>query len=264
MSLRRQVRFWRSPALPGLELRRARYARQTFARHTHPVWSLGLVLEGQTRFELGEACWQAGAGDLVLIPPQAVHDCNPQGEAPLGYWMCYLDPVWLPGLTARSPCQVVWSQPEAFAALRALATRLPGLLQRGESLDDWRQGWLTQMAEVLACWPAQSPPADRTPSPWLARAQALLCQPQELSLTHLSQTLGLSPSYLNRRFGAELGLPPHRYQLQQRIELAKTALRAGAPIVQVAVELGFSDQSHFTRHFTAIVGATPAQYQTGL
>lgn len=261
--MRRQVRFWRTPALPGLELRRARYARQTFARHTHPVWSLGLVLEGQTRFELEEACWQAEAGDLVLIPPQAVHDCNPQGEAPLGYWMFYLDLAWLPGLSARAPCQVVWSQPEAFEPLQALAVSLPGLLQHGAPLDDWRQDWLAQIGDTLACWPARAPQTARLPSPWLARAQALLCQPQELSLTHLSQSLGLSPSYLNRRFGAELGLPPHRYQLQQRIERAKTALRAGAPIVQVAVELGFSDQSHFTRHFTAIVGATPAQYQKG-
>ena len=93
------------------------------------------------------------------------------------YYVFYLDPAWLPGLTARSPCQVVWSQPDAFATVRALATRLPGLLQRGEPLDDWRQDWLAQMAEVLARWPAQSPQADRSPSPWLARAQALLCQP---------------------------------------------------------------------------------------
>ena len=82
-----------------------------------------------------------------------------------------------------------------------------------------------------------------------------------MALQELSVRVGISPSHLNRRFGAEVGLPPHRYQLQLRIDAAKARLAAGVPIVQVAADLGFSDQSHFTRLFTRIVGATPAQYQ---
>jgi AraC-like DNA-binding protein len=66
---------------------------------------------------------------------------------------------------------------------------------------------------------------------------------------------------LNRRFGAAMGLPPHRYHLQLRIDAAKRKLAAGESIVQVAIDLGFSDQSHFTRLFSRVVGATPAQYQ---
>jgi AraC-like DNA-binding protein len=55
-------------------------------------------------------------------------------------------------------------------------------------------------------------------------------------------------------------MPPHEYQLQVRIARAKSALRTGSPIAQVALDMGFADQSHFTRVFKRLVGGTPAQY----
>ncbi len=56
------------------------------------------------------------------------------------------------------------------------------------------------------------------------------------------------------------GLPPHRYQLQQAVERAKTLLCGGASICQAALEAGFADQSHFSRRFREFTGATPRQY----
>ena len=93
----------------------------------------------------------------------------------------------------------------------------------------------------------------------LSQLAAELAHP--VALSELSVQVGISPSHLNRRFGAALGLPPHRYHLQLRIDAAKRKLAAGESIVQVAADLGFSDQSHFTRLFSRVVGATPAQYQ---
>jgi AraC-like DNA-binding protein len=83
---------------------------------------------------------------------------------------------------------------------------------------------------------------------------------RNVSLQELSQRCGLSPYHFLRAFHRRYGLPPHTYQLQQRIVLAKHLLARGMSIAQAAAEVGFADQSHFTRKFKALVGATPRQY----
>lgn len=268
--LKREVCFWRSPACPGVELRRASYRRQTFHRHTHPVYSLGLVLSGSTEFDYCGHSFQARAGDLVLIPPGVVHDCNPQGDEPLGYWMFYLDAAVLgfPTVDMAIPPPVL-ADPELWQRWQQLAQQLVSVCQLAPELKAaaaaiwqlelqqlWQQTWL--------CWPQPRLPTPAgMPLPWLQQVQSQLAAElaHPVALSELSVQVGISPSHLNRRFGAALGLPPHSYHLQLRIDAAKRKLAAGESIIQVAVDLGFSDQSHFTRLFSRVVGATPAQYQ---
>src|SRR5271169_6871111 len=62
----------------------------------------------------------------------------------------------------------------------------------------------------------------------------------------------------SRAFRKAVGIPPHRWVIQERITLAKTLLRnAPTPLSEVALACGFSDQSHFTRYFSALVGINP-------
>jgi AraC-like DNA-binding protein len=63
-----------------------------------------------------------------------------------------------------------------------------------------------------------------------------------------------------RTFRRDVGLSPHAYLTQIRVEAAKKLLSEGASIVDVASDIGFTDQSHFTRHFKRITGVTPGQY----
>jgi hypothetical protein len=71
---------------------------------------------------------------------------------------------------------------------------------------------------------------------------------------------GISRSQADRRFKQRHGLPPHAYALCVRVAQAKQQLRAGVSPAQVAAAQGFTDQSHFTRHFKRLVGFTPRQY----
>ncbi|MEW6665176.1 MAG: helix-turn-helix domain-containing protein [Thermodesulfobacteriota bacterium] len=71
----------------------------------------------------------------------------------------------------------------------------------------------------------------------------------------------LSEFHLLRSFRAVVGLPPHAYLIQRRIDYARSHLSRRLPIVQVGLETGFTDQSHFTRWFKKIVGITPGQYR---
>jgi AraC family transcriptional regulator len=80
----------------------------------------------------------------------------------------------------------------------------------------------------------------------------------DVPLSDLARECGLSLTSFSRAFRKTVGIPPHRWVIQQRIELAKTLLRGDAKsLAEIALECGFSDQSHFTRFFTAAVGVSP-------
>lgn len=83
---------------------------------------------------------------------------------------------------------------------------------------------------------------------------------QNVSLGTLSQIANLSSFHLCRLFRQEFGLPPHRYQIQIRIDRAKKLLIQGLPIGQVALETGFTHQNHFSGHFKRLVGTSPGKY----
>jgi AraC-like DNA-binding protein len=83
---------------------------------------------------------------------------------------------------------------------------------------------------------------------------------QDVGLELLAELAGMSTFHLNRIFRIHVGMPPHAYQVQRRIALAKVLLRGGWTIADVAHRTGFTDQSHLTRHFKRVVGITPGRF----
>jgi AraC family transcriptional regulator len=84
----------------------------------------------------------------------------------------------------------------------------------------------------------------------------------ELSLDHLAAVAHVSPYHFARLFKNSTGLPPHQYVIARRVERAKELLRGGLlQLAEVATEVGFADQSHFTRHFKRLVGVTPRRFR---
>jgi AraC family transcriptional regulator len=84
---------------------------------------------------------------------------------------------------------------------------------------------------------------------------------RSLSLSDIASSCDLSPSYFARRVKTTTGVPPHQYLMQLRVEQAKRLLNGTMPIVEVALECGFSHQEHLTSVFRRFTGATPAVYR---
>jgi AraC-like DNA-binding protein len=66
----------------------------------------------------------------------------------------------------------------------------------------------------------------------------------------VAERLGVSTAHLVRAFARCYGIPPHRYLVGRRLDLARRRLLAGEAAAHVAVDTGFYDQAHLTRHFT--------------
>jgi AraC-like DNA-binding protein len=88
---------------------------------------------------------------------------------------------------------------------------------------------------------------------------------QRLSLTDLAEISCLSPFHFSRSFKQAVGIGPHRYITQRRLERAKTLMRrTNLPLALIAQEAGFADQSHLTSVFRREIGVTPGHYRGSL
>jgi AraC-like DNA-binding protein len=102
-------------------------------------------------------------------------------------------------------------------------------------------------------------------APWQVRCATELMIERlgtDMSLSEVADVCGLSPNYFARAFKQSVGTPPHRWLLLQRVLRAKSLLRdARFSLSDIAVACGFADQSHYTRVFTSIVGASPGAWR---
>jgi AraC family transcriptional regulator len=88
---------------------------------------------------------------------------------------------------------------------------------------------------------------------------------QTISLADLANAVEVSSSHFARAFKQSTGTAPHKYLTQQRIARAKSLLsNTNLPLAQIALELGFSSQGHFTTVFRQLTGITPKSYREAL
>ncbi|MGB8436467.1 MAG: AraC family transcriptional regulator [Burkholderiales bacterium] len=85
---------------------------------------------------------------------------------------------------------------------------------------------------------------------------------ERLTLMAIADEVRLSPYHFAHVFKRLIGVAPHQYVMQQRLERAKHLLvHTSLPIVAIAVELGYANQSHFSEQFHRETGLTPLIYR---
>jgi len=105
-------------------------------------------------------------------------------------------------------------------------------------------------------------------APWqIKRAKEILSANLDgsVSLKEVALDCGLSVSHFSRAFRVSVGIAPHRWLIQRRVEVAKNLLpNPHLSLPEVALASGFADQSHFTRVFTCEVGTSPGKWRRSL
>lgn len=87
----------------------------------------------------------------------------------------------------------------------------------------------------------------------------------DLSIQTMAKVAEMSPATFGRSFKRQMGLSPHQYVLRRRVERAVALLSCGdLPIVDVALSVGFSSQSHLTNALRRAHGATPRKYRVAI
>lgn len=83
---------------------------------------------------------------------------------------------------------------------------------------------------------------------------------EHITMAQLSSEACLSQFHMQRSFLRIKGVSPYEYLMKCRIDRAGELLLAGGSLSAIAAEVGFSDQSHFTRFFKRLFGVTPGRF----
>lgn len=244
----------------------------TLLPHLHEEYQFTLSLTHTGEYYYRGASHPHPVGSLSIIHPGEVHSTCPPAvrQAPRQFRVMYVPCATLKQAAAEVAGREIslpfFSMPTISD--RNLAAQFLSLHQTLEGntsqLESESQLLLALIQLIVSYGADYTPPSafgvTRTVI-WRIREYLQDNYSQNVSLAELASLADLSPFHLIRIFTKEVGLTPHAYQTQVRIGRAKSLLAKGLPPVQVALALGFYDQSHFGKYFKRLVGVTPRKYQ---
>jgi AraC-like DNA-binding protein len=249
-----------------LELLRASFDSFSFTPHIHQEYMVVVTESGAARVNTAGGVQRVGPGDVIVLNPDVVHGGGPTGNLTWRYRSFY-PPVDLMQRVAREFSGDVPRFAPAVIRDPALAMQL---LEAHRSLEGANSALVREslLLEGLANLIARH--AQRGVLPGHAGAEHRAVRivkdyldalpAQNVSLDELAREANISPFRLCRVFRRDTGLTPHAYQVVVRTRFAKSLLVKGVSISQAALEAGFFDQAHLTRHFKRIYGVTPGRY----
>jgi AraC-like DNA-binding protein len=296
---RDSARYWRTPLLPGADLVTAEYNEHTFAPHWHEAYTIPVIEGGAECFRYRGTQHVAETGSVPVINPGELHTGSRAVEEGWSYRVMYVPIDFLhelAGEIAGRTQPLPWFDAEVIHDLD-LAHRLSRAHRLLEADADWRRAAAAAESSASAVLAGLAPPSaprsdllavegslldalstlltryGRTREaalkhgpndPRVETMKALLAADlaTPLRVADLAQAVGLSPFHATRLFTQATGLPPHAWRTQLRLQRALAPLREGATVADVAAASGFTDQSHFTRHFRRMFGVPPGRWQS--
>jgi len=268
------ARAWRCADLGGVELFWATVSDFTFRPHAHEEFFIALTERGSASPVYRGGNHAVGPGDLIVMNPEEAHAGGPLAGVSWTYRALYPSRDLMRRVTAEFPPgmpAIPWFATDVVRDphVATLLRHYHKLSQSPGSNALQREAWLAEGFVLLAGRHARFPRAPRSPgreprAVQLARDYLHDHAEDNVTLRDLARHAGLAPYHLCRVFRQSTGMAPHAYQIQIRVRHAKSLLLAGCPIAQAAVESGFWDQAHLTRHFKRIMGLSPGRYVAGI
>jgi AraC-like DNA-binding protein len=199
---------------------------------------------------------------LVVLDPSGAHSGTPDGTEP---WAARLLVIELPDVAAGD-AGVDLVFPDARVGGPALAQRFLSLhdaMRVAASSLERESGVVSFFQDLALLSSTRRADPERRSDLAAVRVAAQHLQDNlavNVTLDELAHATGTSKFHLVRQFRTVTGVPPHTFQIGQRVVRARRLLEAGIPPATVAALTGFVDQSHLHRHFRRRLGMTPARY----
>lgn len=241
---------------------------QHFPRHSHDQFGIGVIDAGAHRSWSAVGTVTASAGDVIMVNPGEIHDGVPVSGQARRWRMTYLDPKLLMRDAEHEftgEIEIVRPVARDAELARSFQRLFASLTSSHADSLAIEENLLSTTTRLLKCHStARQRPESASPCVAKAIARLRAAQDEPVTLAELGALTGISRYKLLRSFARELGITPHGYLLQHRLQSARRLLAAGCEPVYAAMQSGFADQSHLTRVFVRYLGVTPARYRAAV
>ncbi|HWV10348.1 MAG TPA: AraC family transcriptional regulator [Pseudomonas sp.] len=255
----------------GIETIRAHFEGHAYDPHWHDSYLIGFTEQGVQQFHCRKVLHSSTPGQAFLLEPGELHDGHAPTEGGFTYSMLYLQPQWiereLRALHEDAPSDCLPSFASTLSAEPALIQLIADACQSLQTpeLRIVRQTALDALLGKLSAhlrWRPTLVHDPRLPAVALRARDYLHAHlERDVGLDDLALATGVDRFRLSRAFKSAFGLAPHAYLIQLRLSKARSLLAHGHAPAEVAMALGFADQSHLGRWFRRSYGLTPANYR---
>lgn len=247
----------------GVDLLHAHFSHHSYPLHSHDYYVIALVEHGAQYFRLGKQTYITPPGGLIFLNPGESHTGEPEGRG-YRYRAMYPQVEHMQAIAQEMGLQTelpLFPEPRRNNIhLAGEFARMHARLMEEEDSLEAETVFVSTVVKMLRAFGDGRPsaPKSATIQRALAYIQANYARP--ITLNELAALESLSRYHFLRSFRNQVGMPPHTYIENYRIAVAQRLLARGLPLAQVAVDVGFSSQSHFTRRFRQTLGVTPGRY----
>ena len=275
VAVKNRVKVWRESSLANAELLRAEYHAHSFPPHMHEEFAIGFIERGaQAVLQHRKDRFVMPEGKICVINPGHLHEGRGATEVGWDYRMIYISRqdlnaalIGTPGTTGSAGslesrmiffADSVIDDPDTLRLLRIAHLC-------SESTDTSRLEKSSRLTAALHQLVDRHAIARREPlvqpamSAAVKRAREYIDANVTLnpSLDEIASVAALSSFHLLREFRKAVGMAPHAYLIQRRVEQAKHLLLKGRSLRTVAIEIGYADQAHLSREFRRFYGTPP-------
>ncbi len=223
------------------------------SRHTHDNWEFVYCTHGSGLFDFGDEVLRYTRGDVIVIPPGIPHSNRSEGG--MRNVFVHMD---APSFPVREPT-VIPGDGNPF-----LAEAFEAAYFHFASEDPARGSFLSLYGALICAYCAQRRARVR---PVVVReiGQAIdrNYPNPDWQLDGFLRTLPFSYDYLRKLFQKEMGVTPHRYLSDRRLDAAAALLVSAplTPVADVARQCGFREPLYFSKMFKKKFGMSPSYYQ---
>jgi AraC-like DNA-binding protein len=252
----------------------ASFYRFAFRSHFHDTFAIGVIEHGSQRF-FGRGCSDiVPSRGIYTINPGTVHAGAPANTHGWHYLMAYIDRKIVDdvatGIWGSRNGSFSFNAPvtyddrlagELLSTLKILASQECNAVETQSILYATLSKLLIRHGDIRTA--RRRVPADH---PRVHRACEFMYENagRHITLADIAAEVGLSPYHFLRMFKGVVGLSPHVFLNQCRVERARAAIEENADLAEAALISGFSDQSHMSRRFKEIYGTSPGRYRQNL
>lgn len=249
-----KVKMLKLSILDNIEIKSAMFIDKNFPLHFHENWSLAHIEYGSENISFNNSEFLLNKNALVLIPPHSIHKNWGNKNNSWKYKATYINNDVIKSISkninldysylASFPYYITYCNSSFDINEKSILKILKSIFL--DTINN-EKGTISNMC---------NPEHFNDIINYLSHNYS-----ESITLDKLEQIFKINKYKLQKEFKKKVGITPLEYQTSIKIENSKELFYTNVPLVEIALDSGFYDQSHFTHSFKKYVGVAPGVYK---